>query len=246
MKKIFNLRQIFSAAAVPQLTHARSFHDWLTPLLHSGAAILLLAAIFTLSSCKPQISIKTGSNDEAILFFSTGFSESTAKTLKTLTGADSNSPLFNKEDILSILKSAGASDTSAAIPSPTEVSATGTIPEFSKNSLAKTGLITKTEKSLTLKIGPKQITAFYGLLNEEAKSYLDLMMIPALIGEKMSVSEYRELLASMYGPTFAGEITDGKLAINLSSPDGKKTLKETISLGELLCATEEKTWILNY
>ena len=73
-----------------------------------------------------------------------------------------------------------------------------------------------------------------------------LMMIPALIGEKMSVPEYRELLASMYGPSFADEIVNGNLTINLSSPNGKKTLSKTISLGEILTATEEKTWSISF
>ena len=72
------------------------------------------------------------------------------------------------------------------------------------------------------------------------------MMIPSLIGEKMSVTEYRELLASLYGPSFADEIVNGKLIISLSSPDGKRSLKETVSLGDLLCTSEEKSWKLNF
>ena len=207
-------------------------------------AALFLPLLFT--SCLPQISIKAGANDEASIFFTTGFSEKTAKTLKNLTGADASSPLFNKEDILLLLQSAGAINTSAAVPSSTEVSATGVIPEISKNQLAKTGFISKDEKSLCLTIGPKQITAFYALLNDDAKSYLDLLMIPSLIGESMSLPEYQELLASMYGPTFAEEITGGKLSITLSSPSGKKVLKENISLGEILCASEEKSWKLTF
>ncbi len=248
MKNIKFLVQNFLAAVVAQLTHARSLCDWLTPLLHNGAGLFVLAAIFPLilSSCKPQVSVKASSANEALVFFSTGFSQSTAKTLKNLTGTEPDSSLFNKEDILAILESVGAKETSVAIPNPTEVSATGTVRQLAKNPLSTTGLITKTKNSLTLAIGPRQITTFYALLNDEAKSYLDLMMIPALIGEKMSLSEYRELLASMYGPTFASEIVNGKLTISLSSPDGKSSLKEEISLGELLCADEEKVWTLRF
>ena len=95
-------------------------------------------------------------------------------------------------------------------------------------------------------LGPKQISAFYELLNEDGKSYLDLLMIPALIGEKMTTSEYRELLASMYGPSFADEIVNGKLSIQLVSPDGKKSLKKEISLGELLTAENELIWSLRF
>ena len=206
---------------------------------------LLIFSLFIVS-CKPQISIKAGKSDEASIFFSTGFSDSTAKTLQNLTGADTNAPLFNKDDVLLLLKSAGAVNTSAALPTPNEISANGTIPEVSKNPLYQTGILSKTEKSLTLTLGPKQISAFYELLNDDAKSYLDLMMIPALIGEKMDTKEYTELLSSMYGPTFAEEIVSGKLTISLSSPDGRRTLKETITLGELLTATEEKSWSIKF
>ena len=208
-------------------------------------ATMLIFSIFIVS-CKPQISIKAGKSDDATIFFSTGFSESTTKTLQNLTGADPNVPLFNKNDVLLLLKSAGAVNTSTALPTPNEISASGTIPEVSKNPLYLTGILTKSEKSLTLTLGPKQISSFYELLNDDAKSYLDLMMIPALIGEKMDSKEYTELLSSMYGPTFAEEIVSGKLTISLSSPDGRKSLKETITLGELLTATEEKSWSIKF
>lgn len=201
---------------------------------------------FFFMSCLPQISVKAGSNDEATIFFSTGFSQATAKTLQAATGADPNAPLFNKNDVLMVLNSAGAVNTSASIPSPTEIATTGTLPNLSNHPLSAAGLISKTDKSITLTLGPKQISAFYGLLSEDAKSYLDLMMVPALIGEKMSPDEYRELLSSMYGPTFAEEIVTGKLSITLASPDGKNSIKENISLGEILCATEEKSWTLKY
>ena len=208
--------------------------------------IFAISVSFIFMSCLPQISVKAGNNDEVTILFSTGFSQATAKTLQAATGADPNAPLFNKDDVLLVLNSAGAINTSATIPSPTEIATTGTLPNLSNHPLATAELVTKTDKSLTLTLGPKQITAFYGLLSEDAKSYLDLMMIPALLGETMTVTEYRELLASMYGPAFADEIVNGKLTINLSSPNGKKTIKETVSLGELLCATEEKSWSIKF
>ena len=245
MKIKFFLCQIFPAAAVSPLTHARCF-ALATPRLHSGAWLFFSIALISLLfvSCKPQISVKASTGDEATILFSTGFSAATAKTLQAATGADPNAPLFNKDDVLLVLKSAGAVNTSATIPTPTEIATTGTLPNLSNHPLATTQLITKSQNSLTLTLGPKQITAFYSLLSEDAKSYLDLMMVPALIGEKMTIAEYRDLLASMYGPSFADEIVNGKLTIVLSSPDGKTTIKETVSLGELLCTTEEKSWMI--
>lgn len=208
-------------------------------------AAILIFSIFIVS-CKPQISIKAGNSDDATILFSTGFSESTAKTLQSLTGSDTNAPLFNKNDLLQLLKSTGAVNTSVALPGPNEIAASGTLPQVSKNPLYQTGILTKSEQSLSITIGPKEISAFYELLNDDAKSYLDLMMIPALIGEKMDAKEYEDLLSSMYGPSFAREIVNGKLTISLSSPDGHRTLKETVPLGELLTASEEKSWSIKF
>ena len=148
--------------------------------------------------------------------------------------------------MISFLRSAGAEKVNAALPNQNEIATTGTIFSLAENQLAKSGLIEKSEKMLRLTIGRKQIVEFYSVLNDDSKSYLDLMMIPALLGEKMSVEEYRELLSSMYGPTFANEIVDGKLTIVLSSPNGKKQIKETITLGELLCANEDLTWSVKF
>ena len=208
------------------------------------SAIFFASTLFF--SCRPQISVRAGSGDDATIFFSTGFSEGIARTLKSMAGASADGPLFNKNDVISLLAEAGAANISASLPSPTEITATGTILSLTQNPLAKTGLLKKTEKSLTLAIGEKQITAFYGVLSDEAKSYFDLMMIPALIGEKMSVKEYRELLAAMYGPTFASEIVDGGITIQLASPDGRKTRKESLTLGELLTAEKELSWTLQF
>ena len=203
--------------------------------------LLILSGLLFIS-CRPQISIKAEKADEATVFFSTGFSESTAKTLKSLAGTDSSAPLFNKNDVLQLLRAMGAENATANIPSQTEIAATGTVKSLSQNRLFQTGLIKNEDGTLTLTIGPKQIVSFYGILNEDEKSYLDMMMIPALLGEKMSVTEYRELLSSMYGPSFADEIIKGKLTIVLSSPSGKKKVKEEVSLGDLLCSEKEMVW----
>ena len=203
--------------------------------------IIILSGLLFIS-CRPQISIKAEKADEATVFFSTGFSESTAKTLKSLAGTDSSAPLFNKNDVLQLLRAMGAENATANIPSQTEIAATGTVKSLSQNRLFQTGLIKNEDGTLTLTIGPKQIVSFYGILNEDEKSYLDMMMIPALLGEKMSVTEYRELLSSMYGPSFADEIIKGKLTIVLSSPSGKKKVKEEVSLGDLLCSEKEMVW----
>ena len=205
-----------------------------------------LVLSFGFTSCLPQISVKAGNADDATIFFSTGFSSAMTKTLKNLSGLEQDTPLFNKDDVLLVLGECGAVNTSASVPSQNEVAASGTLPSLSENKITNSGLLKKSEKSLTLTIGSRQIVDFYNLLSDDSKSYLDLMMIPALIGETMTFDEYQELLASMYGPTFADEIVNGKLTIILTSPDGKKQKKDTVRLGDLLTQTEEKVWSVSW
>jgi hypothetical protein len=83
-------------------------------------------------------------------------------------------------------------------------------------------------------------------MDEESKSYFDLLMVPALTGEEMNVKEYNELLPSVYGPELADEVTEGTLQIELKSPDGKKSVKDSITLGRLLTGTTTKSWSVKW
>ena len=71
-------------------------------------------------------------------------------------------------------------------------------------------------------------------------------MIPCLTGETSTVTEYQELLSSIYGKELADEIINGKMYINLISPDGSKTNKIQINLGEIFTLSSDKTWSLNW
>ena len=122
----------------------------------------------------------------------------------------------------------------------------GSARSISEITLAKTGILSRTKKSLTLTLGSIQFQALYAMLDEESQAYFDLMMIPALSDEKMTPAEYNELLASVYGQTFADEITGGSFSMTLISPDGKKRTTAKVTLGEILSLTAEKSWTVNW
>lgn len=208
--------------------------------------VFALSAVLIFDSCKPKISLSAGNDDSVRLGFATAFPEETAKALRTMVGADSDIPIFAESDIQSLLSQVGAENTKVLIPSANALDSSGTIKNLSKNVLSLCGIVSKTQNSVSLSLGPEQFENFYNLLSEEFKSYFDLMMIPSLIGEKMSAQEYEELLSSMYGPTFAKDVVEGTLEISLSSPDGKKTLKDSVSLGEILTLNETKTWKVSW
>ena len=194
-----------------------------------AAFFSVFAFSFIFASCSPKISLAAKDLDSVEIKFSTAFPEATAKALRQMTGAGDEIPIFAEADIQNLLSQAETQNAKVSIPAANELFSSGT-----------------TANSLSFSLGAEQFQAFYSLLSEEFKSYFDLMMIPSLIGEKMTAAEYEQLLSSMYGPTFAKDVVSGTLEISLSSPDGKKTLKDTISLGDILTLSETKTWKISW
>lgn len=207
---------------------------------------LAISSIFIFGSCSPQVSVAAENGDSVKIGFSTSFPEETAKALRKMTGASDDIPIFAETDIKNLLSQVGTGSTKISIPTPNELESSGEIKNISTNVLSACKIVSKKGNSLSISIGPEQFKNFYDLLSDEFKSYFDLMMIPSLIDEKMTPSEYEELLSSMYGPSFAKDIVSGTLEISLSSPDNTKKVKDSVTLGEILTAQESKTWSVNW
>lgn len=215
------------------------------------AAVITVAA-FGCCSCSPTLSVRADGAEGVHLSFLTGFSDSTARLLRSMlamTGAVDESvdkPLFSADDLRAVLESSGFTKIEAKNVSSTTINASALYQNLRLGELSKMGILSRTANSLTLTLGPRQLWTLYALSNEETQLYLDLLMLPALSGETLSVSEYNALLASLYGPSFAGEITGGTLTLTLSAPDGKKSTTTKLTLGELLTLAEERSWTITW
>jgi len=202
---------------------------------------LITFLIFGLASCSPNVSIKVKSDNSIDISFKTGFSDEISKTLKSMSGVPENEPILSTNDMITFLTEAGASNIKANIPNQNEVQSSGTINSIKNSALYSTGCLKQEKNELILTIGPTVIKTLYTLLDENTKSYLDIMMIPVLIDETMSVEEYKLLLASVYGPSFAKEMVEGDVTITLENSKGKKTTINE-NLGTILTMTKDKTW----
>ncbi len=211
-------------------------------ILMAGTASLL----FLMTSCGPEVNIQAYANEGASFSFQTGFSEKTTEIIKSFSGTSADMPLFTKESIGAVLKAAGVQKIVSEVPSPSEIFTSGTVENFKEVPAGKFQFISRTKNSLTLTLGPEQINRFYNLSNEESKSYLDLLMIPSITGEKLDVKGYKELLESVYGPELAEEIVSGQLKITLLSQNGKSKKTAKVSLGELLTSTKDMTWTVTW
>ncbi len=208
--------------------------------------IFIILSAVALCSCSPKAIVKACADGSLDVSFKTGFSDATGATLRRIAGIPSGAPIFSPNDMTMFLLDAGATNVSATTPTAQEVEANGKIKDLSHNALASTGILSRKANAVTLTLGPNQIRTLYTLLDDETKSYFDMMMIPALLGETLSKDEYRMILSAMYGRAFSDELIDGEVLLELSSPDGKKTQRISEKLGDILTLEKEKSWTLNF
>lgn len=182
--------------------------------------------------------------DKAQVDFGSVFSKVFIDTFGSVSGNSGEELPLNSEGTKAILSNAGLKSVYAKSAGKT-LSASG-IYDKSSSALTESGIIKSSEKNLTVTLGPAQFKSLYSLLDEEGQSYFDLLMIPCLIDEEMSTEEYSELVASMYGSSFATDLTNGKLTLTLCSPDKSKKMPVQIKLGELFTMTESKSWTVSW
>ncbi len=208
---------------------------------------LLFAAFCSLFlfSCSPEISIRAKNADDAEISVSALFSKKLTGTFAELTGA-SDSAVISSSDIKNFLERAGATNVTARTKDNHFASADGTFSSLSKSTLSSSGLLIRTPSSVKLTLGPVQLLSLYEQLDEDSRGYLDLLMIPCLNDETMTVNEYQELLSSVYGTDIASEIINARVKITLKSPDSKKAENSSILLGELLTLTKSRSWSVSF
>jgi hypothetical protein len=242
----------------------------------------LVFFVLVCASCSPELTVSAQSDGSTRVSFSSGFSKESAELLRSLIGttgsmggnssagtneksslqsnssSSNNGTLFTTGDISKTLASAGLVSVSASVPDSEHFSFSGICPAQSSAAFAKTDFFAQTAHSLIVTLGPKEIQNMYNACNEETRGYLDLLMAPVITGEKMSVDEYSELLASVYGPLFAKELVSGTAVIMICAPQNVaqtaaknndssvKKITKKIQLGELLTLSSEKTWSVSW
>lgn len=216
-------------------------------------SILAGFAFFSiLISCSPKMNFVVLNDEKIEVEFSTNFSgefftilQEFLSSAETATQNPQNESLIQESDLISIFTLAGLKDVSVKRNSDNSISAKGIIEKVNESNFAKSKIIFKEKTSLTISLGPEQFTLFYENLDEESQSYFDLLMIPCLNGEKLSVTEYQELLASLYGEDLAKQFVSEKFSLNLVAPN-KKSAGFSITLGELFTLDTQKNWQIKW
>ncbi len=202
--------------------------------------LLACAAALFLTSCNSKVLITAADSHSAVVAFKINFSKSFIDVGKSVTGKD-ELPV-NGKNITQIMMAAGF-DNIISNSTNYSISASG-IYDCTTSIAQKTQILTVTPDSMELKLGPEQFKNIYSMMNEEEQSYFDLLMIPSLCDEESTAEEYEVTVASLYGPTFAGDLSKGVISFTLKRQAAEK--QYSITLGELFTLRESKTWKLEF
>ena len=93
-------------------------------------------------------------------------------------------------------------------------------------------------------LDPQSLAAAILQENTTAKTLADILMAPIISGEPMSLAEYKDLLAEIYGAPLASELLSGDLTIEYIR-NGKKQV-QCIPVSDLLLAADGKRFVFRY
>ncbi len=206
-----------------------------------GLFVLLVIGMVFLSACSPVLKVAVADSGSIVYSVESSVSPLIEETVRSFTGAHQSLPLFNEEQILQALRSAGLSsvgvdtpDNSSLIVSARIESAVtdkvGTIPSLGTGSVCQdmvpqvAGAIGYCHSSqvgqrkLVLTISPDVLRQVMGIVPAETAEYMDLLSAPILTGESMTAAEYADLIGVIYGDSVAKELRRATVRILVTAP----------------------------
>lgn len=203
--------------------------------------VLVAMALCIFTSCSPVLKVAVADSGSIVYSVESSVSPLIEETVRSFTGAHQSLPLFNEEQILQALRSAGLSsvgvdtpDNSSLIVSARIESAVtdkaGAIPSLGTGSMCQDmvpqvagaiGYCHSTQigqRKLVLTISPDVLRQVMGIVPAETAEYMDLLSAPILTGEAMTATEYADLIGVIYGDSVAKELRQAKVRILVTAP----------------------------
>ena len=162
--------------------------------------------------------------------------------------------VFNRRELKESLTNAGISVTDMSLIGAMGLRVACTIPY--RHTLLKDFINYDRNKQRTvLRISPENISAFLGMLPQESRDFIDLLMAPLFTGDSIGPAEYEELISAAYGKKIAAELRNAAFILTVDvpyaiqsaqiTPIGAVTIQKKtgsrasrhIPLLELLCTT---------
>lgn len=205
-----------------------------------------LMILFSFVGCKASVKITALQADasagaaEAQVQVNLDLGALLGDTIVSLTGligdSATGSKLFNKAEMEKSLMDSGFTNVSVIPRGETGVDVKSSLKKGSYNNF-----INSDKQNLTVTFTQDNIGILFASLGDDYLSYASLLMAPVLSGEKMSVTEYKELLSAVYGDELAKEVTESVIDLTLQGLKGKKS-SFRVNLCDILCLTDAMTY----
>lgn len=103
-----------------------------------------------------------------------------------------------------------------------------------KSVLFHSKLLKMQNGSLSVDFSYENLRNFYENADEQLQSDLDLLLAPVFNDEKMTETEYLEIIATFYGEKMASELAESFISLIVINIDGKQQVQK-ISIPKILC-----------
>ena len=206
-------------------------------------SVFYLVVLFAVSGCSGKLSVQAKSDMGADIQFSASVGQVISSTLSSLSSSiaggkysGGSQNLFSATEIKKAFNGSDFTDVTVTTPSSDSLNMSASIPSASKQTHATGGIrasdiVNCTSNKMVLQFSPTSLQKLSADLPKDTKTYLDLFMAPVFTGEKMDKSEYKMLIASIYGDQIASELDKAQITVSLSCPKGKKISSTSLPSG---------------
>ena len=211
---------------------------------HTGKylySVIYLIALLGFVGCSSKLSVTAKADKSTDVSFQTAMGPVLSSTIRSITtGMGSNyvnskngQGLFSAETIQEAFRDSDFTNVKVATPTQNSLSIAASLPHADKQThatgtLRAADFITCSENVMVLTISPANLKTMTEGLPQSTKGYLDLFMAPVFNGEKMTKSEYRALIATVYGENIAKELESSNIDVELLPPKGKSIKKALV------------------
>jgi hypothetical protein len=206
-------------------------------------SVFYLMVLLAVTGCSGKLSVQAKSDQGADIQFSASVGKVISSTLASLSSSiaggkysGGSQNLFSASEIKKAFNGSDFTNVSVTSPSSDSLDLSASIPAASKQTHATGGIrasdiVNCTSNKMVLQFSPTSLQKLSADLPKDTKAYLDMFMAPAFTGEKMDASEYKMLIASIYGDQIAAELEKAQITVSLSCPKGKKISSTSLPTG---------------
>lgn len=189
--------------------------------------VIFLSLSIFLFSCDAKVNL-ISDGTTIYVQFNTIAEKGFEKLLNSLNSENQN--YIDTDEIISSLEKSGYKNVKADLKNNKELSVS--LEDFDKI-LLSTQILKMEDGFIKEDFSADSLKKFYNSSDEQILQFLDLLLAPVFNDEKMTTSEYLEIIASFYGQELSDELKESKLII--SSQNSTKKTKHTYQLVDLLC-----------